>query len=228
MTVSIIIPTLNEETTIAQTLQHLHTLPRHGIALEILVVDGGSRDQTLALVNSPTRILSTSPSRAKQMNTGAEEALGEILLFLHADTLLPNTALQDMQTALSNPSIVGGRFNARTDHDVGLLWLVCQMVNFRSRVTRIATGDQGIFVRRSVFHSMGGYADIPLMEDIDFSRRMKAEGSIATLKSCVITSARRWKTNGILQTIFLMWAFRLLFFIGFHPKTLKRLYSDIR
>jgi hypothetical protein len=98
----------------------------------------------------------------------------------------------------------------------------------RSRITRIATGDQAIFVRRDVFHSMGGYADIPLMEDVELTRRLKARGTIAMLRSCVITSARRWQTDGILYTIFLMWTFRFLFFVGVNPFRLKQLYKDIR
>ena len=228
MTISVIIPTLNEASTIAQTLEHLHTLPHDGITLEVLVVDGGSQDQTQTIVGNHARMLMSSPSRARQMNAGASEAIGDVLLFLHADTRLPETALQDIRGALSNPGMVGGRFDARTDHDAGLLWIVCRMVSLRSRLTRIATGDQAIFVRRAVFRSMGGYADIPLMEDVELSRRLKTQGSIATLRSCVTTSARRWQADGILYTILLMWTFRFLFFVGVDPYRLKKLYQDIR
>ena len=228
MTISVIIPTLNEETSIPRTLQHVHALPHNGITLEVLVVDGESQDQTLERVDGHTRVLISVPSRAGQMNVGAKEARGDVLLFLHADTLLPNTAFEDVREALSNPCIVGGRFDARTDHDAGLLWIVCRMVSLRSRLTRIATGDQAIFVRRAIFQSMGGYADIPLMEDVEFSRRLKTQGSIATLRSCVITSVRRWQTDGVLQTILLMWTFRFLFFVGLDPYRLKQLYKNIR
>ena len=228
MTISVIIPTLNEEFTITQTLEHLHALPHDGVTLEVLVVDGGSQDKTHILVGDRARVLMSTPSRARQMNAGASEATGEVLLFLHADTLLPTTALQDIRDALSDPGIVGGRFDARTDCDTGLLWMVCRMVSIRSRLTRISTGDQAIFVRRGIFRSMGGYADIPLMEDVELSRRLKAQGSIATLRSCVTTSARRWQNDGILYTIFLMWTFRFLFFVGVDPYRLKKLYKDIR
>ncbi len=228
MTISVIIPTLNEASTIAQTLERLHALPHDGITLEVLVVDGGSQDQTQTLVSDHARVLISTPSRAGQMNAGAREASGDVVLFLHADTLLPETAFQDIRDALSDPGIVGGRFDARTDHDAGLLWIVCRMVSVRSRLTRIATGDQAIFVRRDVFCSMGGYADIPLMEDVELSRRLKTQGSIATLRSCVTTSARRWQTDGILYTILLMWTFRFLFFVGVNPSRLKKLYQDIR
>ena len=228
MIVSIIIPTLNEESTITQTLNHLHRLPHHGIAIEVLVVDGGSQDQTCALVRNQTRLLHSSPSRSTQMNVGAQEATGDVLLFLHADTLLPQTAFLDICNALADPNIVGGRFDARTNHDVGLLWIVCRMASLRSRFTGIATGDQAIFIRRTVFQSMGGYANIPLMEDVELSCRLKRQGAIAALQSCVITSARRWNTNGVLYTISLMWLFRFLFFIGVDPKHLQKLYSDTR
>ena len=228
MTISVIIPTLNEASTIAQTLEHLRTLPRNGITLEVFVVDGGSQDGTQTLVGDHARVLISTPGRARQMNAGAQEATGDVLLFLHADTLLPATAFQDIRDALSDPGMVGGRFDARTDHDTGLLWIVCRMVSLRSRLTRIATGDQAIFVRRDVFHSMGGYADIPLMEDVELSRRLKTQGSIAALRSCVTTSARRWQTDGVLYTILLMWTFRFLFFVGVDPSRLKKFYQDIR
>ena len=228
MTISVIIPTLNEASTIAQTLEHLRTLPRNGITLEVFVVDGGSQDGTQTLVGDHARVLISTPGRARQMNAGAQEATGDVLLFLHADTLLPETGLRDIRDALSDPDIVGGRFDARTDCDSGLLWVVCRLVSLRSRLTRIATGDQAIFVRRETFRSMGGYADIPLMEDVELSCRLKTQGSIATLRSCVTTSARRWKTDGILYTIFLMWTFRFLFFLGVNPYRLKKLYKDIR
>ncbi len=228
VTISVIIPTLNEESTIDQTLAFIYASTNDGITLEVLVVDGGSQDQTQTLVRDRARVITSAPSRAGQMNVGAREATGDVLLFLHSDTLLPKTAFQDIRDALSDPAIIGGRFDARTDHDTGLLWIVCRMVNLRSRLTRIATGDQAIFVRRDVFQSMGGYADIPLMEDIDLTRRLKTQGAIAMLQSCVITSARRWKTDGVVYTILLMWIFRFLFFIGIAPERLKQLYKDIR
>jgi rSAM/selenodomain-associated transferase 2 len=227
MTISVIIPTLNEEETIGVTLARLS----HLAFSQVLVVDGGSRDGTLRAVAAaaPTGKVVTSPlGRARQMNEGAAAATGEILLFLHADTLLPATAADDIQAAFRDPDVVGGRFDARLDRDQGLLWVICRMMSWRSRLTGIATGDQAIFVRRTVFEQIGGFPDMPIMEDIAFSARLKQAGRVAALRSYVVTSARRWERQGLVQTILLMWWLRLLFFLGVKPDRLKRMYADVR
>lgn len=227
MTISVIIPTLHEEKTLPGTLARL----RHPAFSEVLVVDGGSRDRTLAdiaLANPLTRVLSAKTGRAKQMNAGAAVAKGELLLFLHADTLLPPTAVEDITTAMADTRIVGGRFDARLIPDRGLLWVVGRLMSWRSRMTGIATGDQAIFVRRKVFEELGGFPDIPIMEDIAFSRRLKRAGHVAALHSCVMTSGRRWERHGAIKTILLMWWLRLLFYLGASPDRLKRLYDDAR
>lgn len=227
MTISVIIPTLNEEQTIQATLAGLH----HPAISEILVVDGGSQDGTPEKVAAaaPTAKVSTAPrGRARQMNAGAATAKGDVLLFLHADTLLPPTAPDDIQAALADPEVAGGRFDARLDCDRGLYWIVCRMMSWRSRLTGIATGDQAIFVRRKVFEAIGGFPDIPIMEDVSFSKRLKRAGRVAALRSCVVTSRRRWERHGPVRTILLMWWLRLLFFLGVSPERLKQWYADTR
>jgi rSAM/selenodomain-associated transferase 2 len=224
MTISVIIPTLNEGQNIRATLAKLH----HPAFSEILAAEGGSQDGTAALTAPVAKVLTAPRGRAKQMNTGASTASGDVLLFLHADTLLPPTAADDIIAALADPRVVGGHFNARITPDRGLLWLVGRMMSWRARLTGIATGDQAIFVRRHVFEKLGGFPDIALMEDIAFSRRLKRSGRVATLRSCVMTSGRRWEQHGVARTILLMWWLRLLFFLGVSPGRLKRLYGDAR
>ncbi|HEY3197403.1 MAG TPA: TIGR04283 family arsenosugar biosynthesis glycosyltransferase [Nitrospirales bacterium] len=227
MSISVIIPTLNEAPAIEDTLNRL----RHPAFSEILIVDGGSQDETLARAarTSPkARLLSSPKGRARQMNNGAAASTGEILLFLHADTLLPATAADDITAALQDSRIIGGRFDIRLDTDTGWLWGVSRLMNLRSRITSIATGDQALFVRKPVFLAVGGFPDIPIMEDIAFTRQLKQKGRIAALHSCVITSARRWARHGPIRTILLMWALRLLFFLGVPPARLKQWYPEIR
>jgi rSAM/selenodomain-associated transferase 2 len=227
MTISVIIPTLNEAPTIEHTLRRL----QHPAFSEILIVDGGSQDETLsraARASPKARLLSAPKGRARQMNTGAAASSGDILLFLHADTVLPQTAGDDIVMALQDPHIIGGRFDVRFDRDTAWMWIVSRLMNFRSRVTRIATGDQALFVRRAVFQAVGGFPDIPIMEDIAFSRAMKHKGRIAAIDSCVVTSARRWTRHGTVRTIVLMWVLRLLYVAGVPPGRLKQWYPEAR
>lgn len=224
MTISVIIPTLNEAQNIRATLAPLH----HPAFGEILVADGGSLDGTVAQAAPVAKVLTAPTGRARQMNVGAAAANGDVLLFLHADTLLPPTAADDITAALADSRVVGGHFAARLTPDRGLLWLVGRMMSWRARLTGIATGDQAIFARRNVFDSVGGFPDIPLMEDIVFSKRLKRAGRVAALRSCVATSGRRWEQHGAARTIVLMWWLRLLFFLGMSPDRLKRLYGDAR
>ncbi|NIM21901.1 MAG: glycosyltransferase, partial [Candidatus Latescibacteria bacterium] len=166
--------------------------------------------------------------RARQMNLGARKATGDVFLFLHADTRLPASALNDVRCALAHPAFVGGRFDVELDGDRWILRVVGAMINLRSRLTKVATGDQAIFVRRKIFEEIGGFPDIPLMEDIAFSRALKRRGKIACLRSRVITSARRWEIDGVWRTIFRMWTLRLLYLAGISPLRLKQFYADTR
>jgi rSAM/selenodomain-associated transferase 2 len=235
MTISAIIPTLNEERTIMATLAHTAALGFD----ELIVVDGGSTDETPALLESyrlstessalsPVYWVTAPPGRARQMNEGAKASRGEILLFLHADTQLPGDANTMIQTTLANQGIVGGRFDVRFDRPSMWGTIISRMMNWRSRLSGIATGDQALFVRRHIFEQIGGFADMPLMEDIDFSRRLKRKGATVALPATVTTSFRRWEQQGPLQTILLMWSLRFLYWIGVSPHTLSRWYGAVR
>ena len=166
--------------------------------------------------------------RGTQMNAGAAQATTDILLFLHADTQLPHNARNVIEQALSHPHGVGGRFDVRFPQDRGYAWMVSRMMNHRSRLSGICTGDQSMFVRRTVFESMGGFADIPLMEDIEFSRRLKQKGIVVALKETVTTSFRRWEQHGPLRTILRMWILRFLYWVGWDPHSLQQHYNHVR
>ncbi|TKB72481.1 MAG: glycosyltransferase [Nitrospira sp.] len=251
MRISVIIPTLNEERTLPVTLAQ--TLPL-GFD-EILVVDGGSSDGTQNITerldvggsrldtdppnagggtslvtrrSSLVAVLISPPGRARQMNVGARAATGDVLLFLHADTLLPTNARTEIESALAEAGCLGGRFDVRFERDAGPGWLISRMINLRSRLTGIATGDQALFVRRSTFDALGGFADVPLMEDIDLTKRLKRQGRIAALRAQVTSSFRRWEAAGPIRTILLMWTLRFLYWIGVSPVRLKALYRDER
>jgi rSAM/selenodomain-associated transferase 2 len=235
MTISVIIPTLNEERTIIAALANTADLGFD----DLIVVDGGSLDQTRALVEShrrrnqslaqsPIRLVTAPPVRALQMNEGAKAGRGEILLFLHADTQLPSDAGMVIVTTLADPRIVGGRFDIRFDHPSMWGTIISKTMNWRSRLSGIATGDQALFVRRSIFEQMGGFVDMPLMEDIEFSHRLKRKGATAALTATVTTSFRRWEQHGPLRTILLMWTLRFLYWIGISPSHLVKWYKAVR
>ena len=223
--VSIIIPTLNEESVLTATLERARQ-PR---VREIIVVDGGSTDSTRALAAPRADLVFSAPrGRAAQMNAGAARATGDILLFLHADTWLPAGFAGAVTAACAAAETIGGRFDVQLEPSSPLLWLTGELINVRSRLSRIATGDQAIFIRRSVFEQLGGYADMPLMEDIDLTRRMKRAGRIACLRERVTTSARRWQRHGVVRTILLMWALRAAYSCGASPERLQRMYANTR
>jgi rSAM/selenodomain-associated transferase 2 len=213
--ISVIVPALNEGRGLQPTLERA----RQTGVVEIIVVDGGSNDETCAVAERLADLtLTAARGRASQMNAGAARASGDVLLFLHADTLLPADGAAAVRTACSRAGVIGGRFDVRLQPATPLLWLVGSLMNLRSRLSRIATGDQAIFIRRDVFQRLGGYTDIPLMEDLDLSRRMTR----------VVTSSRRWRRDGALRTILRMWTLRLLYFLGVSPARLARFYADTR
>jgi len=218
---SIIVPALNEAAGIERALLPLQPLRarRH----EVIVVDGGSDDATRRLaLPLADRVLRAPRGRALQMNAGAACAQGEGLVFLHADTQLPEAADRAVAAALGESP--WGRFDVRIVGRSPLLGVVAWAMNLRSRLTGIATGDQAIFVRRTVFESLGGYAAIPLMEDVELSRRLRAIGRPACLEARVATSARRWEARGVLRTIALMWRLRLAYWLGADPARLAERY----
>jgi len=225
MNISVIVPVLNEEKSIQATLHSLIRLAPH----EIIVVDGGSRDQTRAICGQfPIKLASADRGRARQMNSGASGASGDILLFLHADSQLPLSALRDITAVLSDSRYVAGRFDVELAGAHWMLKIIAALINCRSRATKVATGDQALFVRREVFDRMGGFPDIPLMEDIAFCRALKRIGGVACLRSRVITSARRWERDGVWRTIFKMWSLKVCYLAGVSPMRLKRFYADTR
>jgi rSAM/selenodomain-associated transferase 2 len=222
-TLSIIIPSLNEAANIRGALQALAALRARGV--EAIVADGGSTDGTLELARPLAGKAITAPrGRAAQMNAGARAASGDVLLFLHADTQLPQDADRLVLDGLAASSCVWGRFDVRIEGD-GILRGVAALMNFRSRLTGIATGDQAMFVTRDAFDAVGGFPDIALMEDIALSARLKRIGPPLCLRARVVTSGRRWRQNGVLRTILLMWRLRLAFFLGAKPGALAARYG---
>jgi rSAM/selenodomain-associated transferase 2 len=225
MKFSIIIPTFNEASTIQSCLFALQTLRDHA---EIIVVDGGSADNTFGLATAyADKVLSSEQGRAKQMNYGAEQATGDILLFLHADTQLPEHALSLIVQQLTAQQ-PWGRFDIQLCGDSVLFTVIAFMMNWRSRLTGIATGDQVLFVSKTVFNAVGCYPDIALMEDIALSGALKKISPPVCLKAKVKSSARRWQHHGIYKTILLMWSLRLRYWLGQNPHYLAELYRTGR
>lgn len=222
--ISIVVPVLDEASTIASTLAALQGARREGA--EVLVVDGGSRDATRAIaVPLADRVLQAPRGRASQMNAGAAAARGETLLFLHADTVLPPDAPALVARALEDGRRLWGRFDVAIAGSHPMLAVVSMLMNARSRWTGIATGDQAIFVRRAAFHAAGGFPQIPLMEDVALSRALKHATAPAALRDRVVTSGRRWERHGIFRTIVLMWRLRAAYALGADPHRLARRYD---
>jgi len=221
--ITIIIPALDEAAGIGDMLQPLQPLRAQGH--EVIVVDGGSTDATPDLARPlADQVLSTEPGRARQMNAGAGAASGEVLWFLHADTLIGAGSAESVCRALQQQT-GWGRFDLRLSGDQPLLRLVERLINWRSRLSGIATGDQGIFVSRALFERIGGYAEIPLMEDVDLSRRLKRETAPCCLHETLLSSSRRWEQRGVLKTIALMWYLRLAYFAGVPAERLAAHYD---
>lgn len=221
---SIIMPVLNEGEGIAAALDALADL--RALGTEVVVVDGGSRDATIQRARlRADHVISAPHGRALQMNAGAEKASGGVLLFLHADTRLPADADHLVLMGLQRSGRAWGRFDVKIAGRNPLLAVVALLMNMRSRLTGIATGDQAMFVRRDAFRASGGFPPIPLMEDVALSKRLKHVGPPLCLRQRVVTSARRWEKNGVLNTVLLMWRLRLAYFFGADPKELARQYG---
>jgi len=224
MRISIIIPVLNEAEHIDSTLTCLEPLRQQDH--EVIVVDGGSQDETVELASRRAdKVIQTTPGRAQQMNLGARQASGEILWFIHADTLVSKYAAQQIDNVMKNERNHWGRFDIRLSGKHLLLRVVERLMNLRSCLTGIATGDQGIFVRRTCFEAIGGFRPIPLMEDIEISRRLKKWSRPCCIHETIITSSRRWEQNGVLRTILLMWRLRLAYALGVSPEKLAHEYK---
>ncbi|MCI0485317.1 MAG: TIGR04283 family arsenosugar biosynthesis glycosyltransferase [Blastocatellia bacterium] len=219
MKVSVIIPALNEERNILTTLL---SIKKQQGDFEIIVVDGGSTDRTAEIARPHASVISSERGRAVQMNAGARLASGEILLFLHADSILHPDALSNLNQALKDPENVGGTFTLKFDSDKFLLRFYTFFTRFKFRYFHY--GDQGIFVRRSVFEQLGGFKEIPIMEDIDFLRRMHGRGRVALIKLPVTTSARRFLKRGLFRQQLLNTILVSLYVLGVKPETLSRWY----
>ena len=222
---TIVLPVLNEAAIVVAALQALAPLRRRGA--EIIVADGYSRDGTAQLAKPfADRVITVRRGRGAAMNAGAALGAGDALLFLHADTALPEDADRLIDAALVGRA--WGRFDLRIAGRHPLLAVVARMINWRSRLTGIATGDQAIFVTRAAFEAVGGFPDLPLMEDIAISRRLKRLCRPFCIAMPVVTSGRRWERNGVLSTIMLMWRLRLSYYLGVEPALLAELYDAPR
>jgi len=220
---SIIVPVLDEAAGIAAALEALTPFRQRGV--EVIVVDGGSRDRTMELARPlADRTIAAPRGRSPQMNLGAAAASGDILLFLHADTRLPENADRLVLDGLARSGRIWGRFDVCIEGG-RLFGLISFAMNWRSRLTGIATGDQAMFVTRAAFAAAGGFAAIALMEDVALSAKLKRSGKPLCLRARVTTSPRRWRKHGPLRTVLLMWRLRLEFFLGADPAKLAQAYG---
>ncbi|MGB5260666.1 MAG: TIGR04283 family arsenosugar biosynthesis glycosyltransferase [Gammaproteobacteria bacterium] len=221
---SIVIPALDEAACLGDTLSCLQAMRARGH--EVILVDGGSQDATVHLAGQAVdRVIHSRRGRARQMNAGAHDASGDILWFLHADTRAPDNADQLIVEALTSDAHCWGRFDVELADRSLLLRGVARLMNLRSRLTGIATGDQGMFMTRAAFARIGGFEDMPLMEDIAASRALRRISPPAALRTTLPTSTRRWRRHGIVKTIVAMWGLRLAYFLGVPTQRLARYYS---
>ena len=225
MKVSIIVPTLNEELVLENTLTHIQQLSPH----ELIVSDGGSNDYTYRIADRFShRVITGSAGRALQMNAGANEATGDLLLFLHADSRIEPESYRKMLEYMKNPKWIGGAFTLCIESGKWSLKLIALLANIRSKYFGIAYGDQGFFVRKEVFKDMNGFSPIPICEDLDFYYRLRKKGSVILLKEKAHTSPRRWINEGIFFTTVRNFIIAVLFGLGFPPHILTKWYLAIR
>ena len=223
--ISIVIPVLNEAPTISQVISIAQTATN----VEIIVADGGSSDRTPEIAKSlGVRVVFTTPGRATQMNAGAAAATGDILLFLHADTHLPEGFDTCVRQALAKPGTVGGAFELKIDAPLPSLRLVEKGVKCRSHFLQMPYGDQAIFLKTATFNQIGGFPNLPVMEDFEFVRRLKKQGHIEILPQPVLTSARRWQQLGVLKTTAINQIVIIAYFLGVSPDRLAIWYKDKR
>jgi len=223
---SIIIPVLNEAMILEARLRALQFIRDDGA--ELIVIDGGSTDDSVRIAEPLcTQLSQSKPGRATQMNQGAAIARGEYLLFLHADTVLSKDCVDALLVALAS-SPVWGRFDVWIEGAHPLLPLTAAMMNWRARWTSVATGDQGIFVRADLFSQLGGFPDIPLMEDVALSKILRRVARPARVRARLLTNGRRWDQGGWLRTVLRMWGLRLAYWSGINTQTLARYYLNVR
>ena len=221
---SIIVPVLNEADGLDQCLSGLFAQPWVRRHCEVIISDGGSRDDSLAIAaRYPCRIETGASGRALQMNRGAAAARGRLLLFLHADSALPDDFGERLESGAE-----WGFFRLRLHHAAAIYRIIESAINLRSRITRVAGGDQGLFFRREFFHSLGGFPMIPLMEDVAICKKARKLAQPGIIESRIVTSSRRWQENGVVKTILLMWSLRLAYWLGVSPDRLHRIYYPQR
>ena len=227
MKISVIIPTLNESTLLQRILSNLEEISDS--QTEIIVVDGGSTDNTVEIASEyVNQIFLTAKGRANQMNHGADFAKGEILLFLHADSILTVDAFDKLKELMKESDCVGGAFQLQIDSKKYLLKIISKIVNLRSRFFHLVYGDQGIFVRKKKFVQIGKFPVTPLMEDVEFYSRLKASGKTVILNEKILTSARRWEKEGILFVTLRNWLLLIMYYMGVSSKRLEKLYLQVR
>jgi len=223
--ISIIIPTLNEAENIAGTVNAVSEVP----GVEVIVADGGSTDDTVALAGSAGATIVTAPRiRAAQMNAGASAASGAALLFLHADTRLPRGFEKHVRRTLARPGVAAGAFEVRFDVHPRGLGIIERLVNWRSRRLGLPYGDQGIFIRAEVFRALGGFADLPIMEDFEFMRCVRRYGRVKIVPARVVTSGRRWQALGVVRTTLINQGMTIGYYAGIPVDRLAAWYRKPR
>lgn len=226
---SIVLPTLNEAVELPATLRAVRST--FGGKAEIIVADGGSDDGTVEIATAEARVVRSAAGRGRQLNAGAAVATAPTLLFLHADTHPAEGARKSLEKSLTDGAVVGGCFELALrgpTADRPIARILTAAINLRTRLLRTATGDQGIFVRRTTFEEIGGFANHDLFEDVLFFRRLRRRGKVVVVRPPVRTSDRRWREHGYLRTILIHWSLRLLFALGLPPRKLSALYRDRR
>ncbi|NIQ01485.1 MAG: glycosyltransferase [Nitrospinaceae bacterium] len=225
MKVSVIIPTLNEARILEQTLRDLRRHEPH----EVIVVDGGSRDDTRRIAGEFTpHVIRTESGRGHQMNAGARRATGDLFLFLHADSRVDPLSYRKMVSLMESGKVLGGAFSLAIDSDRRALRWISTLATLRARYLHLVYGDQGIFVRARVFRTLGGFSSLPICEDLDFFNRLRRQGPIVVLREKIFTSARRWRTEGVVYTTVRNILIAGLFLLGFPPQRLSKWYAVIR
>lgn len=228
MKISIIIPTWNEEKTILQTIASVES-QFTTVLIQIVIVDGGSTDDTLRLAEpTSATVIRADRGRATQMNAGAKVATGDILLFLHSDSILSEGCLEELRETMSGGGIVGGCFRLAFSDSNFLLNCIAWGSHLRAKLGGIMFGDQGIFVKRKVFEQVGGFPPIDLMEDLEFSIKVKRAGRLGIINKWIYTSSRRFRQGGILKTLLLMQRIKWMYWRGVPPVELKKFYDDHR
>lgn len=222
--ISIIIPILNEAKILEKTLSQLQPELGHH---ELIIVDGGSTDGSIRIAAKYGKVLTSARGRSRQLNTGAAAATGDILLFLHADTWLEQGALRAVEAALSS-GYIGGGFRQKIDGKSILYRMIETAGDIRGKYLKVFYGDSGIFLARADFEKIGGFPDVPILEDMKFSKGLGQLGKTTLVTPYIHISARRWETRGILRTTLNNWLITLLYFLGISPEKLARLYSHIR